>query len=506
MSTSKSGAEGIIADPDVILVGSGIMSATLGVMLKCLDPRLKLQLFEAHSEFARESSDGWNNAGTGHAAFCEITYTPGFEPDGSVNIARALAIREQFERSLQFWCHAVASGLAGDPDAFIHAVPHMTFVRREDDIRLLKARHTALAGHHFFRSMAHTTDPDIIAGWAPLVMEGRRKEPVAATRVDGGTDVDFGTLARRFLGWLAQQEGCGLATGQRVTALRRTEGKWEVAVREVTSGERRQHRAGFVFVGAGGGSLPLLQSTGFGEVAGLSGFPIGGQWLVCDDPDRAARHGAKVYGAVHGSAPSLGAPHLDVRVIDGRRHLLFGPFVSWTTRFLKEAGHWTDLPGSLRVGNLATLLRTGARNHHLVRYLVAQALQSMDDRLAALRELYPAARAPDWRLREAGIRVQTLKKPDGGAITYGTEIFTLGGNTLAALLGASPGASVSVNIALDVVKTCLPHLLASSAGRDQMKAMIPAFDKDLKQPGNARLFETHNARAEELLKLHPSKR
>ena len=501
MSASISRAEGIVADPDVILVGSGIMSATLGVMLKCLEPRLKIQLFEAHSEVARESSDAWNNAGTGHAALCEITYTPGFETDGSVNIARSVAIREQFEQSLQFWSHAVVHGLVGDPDEFIHAVPHMTFVHRQDDIRLLKARQAALARHHFFRSMQYTEEADAIAGWVPLVMEGRTSEPVAATRVDGGTDVDFGALARRFLGWLAQQEGCGLATGQRVTALRRTEDKWEVTVRQVASGERRRHRAIFVFVGAGGGSLPLLQSTGFGEVTGLGGFPVGGQWLVCDDPVLGARHGAKVYGTVHGSAPSLGGPHLDVRVIGGRRQLLFGPFVSWTTRFLKEAGHWTDLPGSLRVGNIATLLRTGLRNHHLVRYLMGQALQSMEDRLVALRELYPAARATDWRLRQAGIRVQTLKKADRGAIYYGTEVFTLAGGTLSALLGASPGASVSVNIALDVVKTCLPHLLASSAGRDRMKAMIPAFDADLKQAGNAGLYETLNARAGELLKL-----
>jgi malate dehydrogenase (quinone) len=251
--------------------------------------------------------------------------------------------------------------------------------------------------------------------------------------------------------------------------------------------------------------LPLLQSTGFAEVAGLGGFPVGGQWLVCGDSALAARHGAKVYGTVHGSAPSLGGPHLDVRVIGGRRQLLFGPFVSWTTKFLKEAGCWTDLPGSLRAGNIATLLRTCARNRQLVSYLVGQALQSMDDRLTALRELYPAARATDWRLLEAGIRVQTLKKADRGAIYYGTEVFTLAGGTLTGLLGASPGASVSVNIALDVVKASLPHLLASAAGRDRMNAMIPAFDADLKQTGNACLFETLNARAEDLLKLRPAR-
>lgn len=492
---------GTIADPDVILVGSGIMSATLGVMLKRLEPRLKIQLFEAHAELARESSDGWNNAGTGHAGFCEISYTPGIEPDGSVNIARAVAICEQFEHALQFWNYAVASGMVSDPGEFIRPVPHIGFVHGKNDVQFLRARHAAMARHHFFKSMEYTADPATIAAWLPLVMEGRGAEPVAATKADHGTEVDFGVLARKLLGWLAQQDDCSLATGQRVTALRRMDGKWEVEVRQVATGECRRYRADFVFVGAGGGSLPLLQSTGLGEVAGLGGFPLGGQWLVCDDPGIAARHTAKVYGMVHGAAPSLGAPHLDVRLLNGRRELLFGPFATWTTRFLKETGRWTDLPLSVRAGNVTTLIRTGVRNVHLIRYLVGQGLQSMEDRLTALREYYPQARAADWRLHEAGIRVQSLKKADRGAVYFGTEVFTAAGGSLATLLGASPGASASVNIALEVIRTCWPHLLASPAGRAQMKEMIPALDEDLKQAGNARLYERLSSQASELLNL-----
>lgn len=485
----------------MLLVGSGIMSASLAAMLKGLEPRLSIRVVEVTPEPSREASDGWNNAGTGHAGLCEISYTPTREPDGSVGIGRAVSIFEQFEHSKQFWAHAVASGMAGEPGGFIHAVPHICFVQGAADVDFLRARQAALSEHHFFRSMQITADPATIQGWAPLVMEGRDRVPVAATRADGGTEVNFGLLARRLLGWLGTQEGCDVATGCRVTGLEREGDAWRVAVTHVASGERFVHRARFVFVGAGGGSVPLLQSTGLPEAAGLGGFPIGGQWLVCDDPALAARHEAKVYGATPPSSPSLGAPHLDLRRLGGRPQLLFGPFASWTTRFLKETGRWTDLPRSIRAGNLATLLRAAVRNRPLVQYLVAQSLQGMERRMDALRLFYPLARTADWRLVEAGIRVQTIKRADRGAIYFGTEVFSSRDRSLAALLGASPGASVAVNIALETIKTCLPHLLATTAGRARMQRMIPTYDDDLKRPENAGLFTRAARAAEETLGL-----
>jgi malate dehydrogenase (quinone) len=488
---------------DVLLVGSGIMSASLAAMLKGLEPRLSIRVVEITPELSREASAGWNNAGTGHAGLCEISYTPAREADGSVKIGRALAIFEQFEHSKQFWAHAVASGMAGEPGGFIHAVPHICFVQGAADVDFLQARQAALREHHFFRSMQITADPATIQAWAPLVMEGRGPVPVAATRVDGGTEVTFGLLARRLLGWLGSQEGCDVATGCRVTGLRKEAGEWRVAVTHLASGERLVHRARFVFVGAGGGSLPLLQSTGLPEAAGLGGFPIGGQWLVCDDPALAARHEAKVYGPVPPSSPSLGAPHLDLRRLDGRRQLLFGPFGSWTTRFLKQTGRWTDLPASLRPGNLTTLLRAAVHNRPLVQYLVEQALQSMESRMGALRQFYPLARTADWRLVEAGIRVQTIKKADRGAVYFGTEVFSAPDKSLAALLGASPGASVAVNIAHETIKTCLPHILATAEGRARMQRMIPTYDEDLKLPANAGLFDRTSRAAEETLGLAP---
>jgi len=476
------------------------MSSTLGVMLKRLDPRLRIQIIEVTPDLAREASDGWNNAGTGHAGICEISYTPSKDEQGRVPIGRALRIFEQFEHSKQFWGSVTADGMVGAPGDFIHAVPHVCFVKGVEDVDFLQTRHAAMLEHHFFRGMTLTMDPPVIHQWAPLVMEGREPGPVAATTGDG-TEVDYGLLARRLCGWLAEQEHCGIAAGWKVTKLRRGSGEWHAWLRCAASGEERELRARFVFVGAGGGSLPLLQSTGLAEVAGLAGFPIGGQWMVCDEPSVCARHEAKVYGTTPPSSPSLGAGHLDVRRLSGRRQLLFGPFASWTTSFLKHTGRWSDLPLSIKPENLATLLRAGARNLPLVKYLIAQGLQSLEDRMAAVREFYPNAQPAQWRLVQAGIRVQTIRKENCGAITFGTEVFSSADRSLAALLGASPGASVSVNIALEVIQTCLPHLLASSEGRERMRQMILTFDQDLKQPGSAALFEKTTREAAERLQL-----
>ncbi len=486
---------------DVVLIGSGIMSANLGVMLKRLDPRLTIQVFEITENLAQEASNGWNNAGTGHAGICEISYTPTREPDGSVNVARALAIFEQFEHSKQFWSHAVSSGMVGDPTEFIHPVPHMSFVHGTNDVDFLRARHKAMVQHHFFNSMEITDSPSTIGGWAPLIMNGRAPSILAATKMDSGTEVNFGKLARKLLGWLGEQEGCDVATGHRVTSLRQDNHGWQIAVTCLATGEKRTHRADFVFVGAGGGSLRLLQTSGLPEALGLGGFPIGGQWLVCDVPQICALHNAKVYGATPPSAPSLGAPHLDVRRLDGRRQLMFGPFGTWTAKFLKHSGSWRDLPFSVRAGNLSTLIRSAVRNRALVHYLVKQALQSMENRMQALRDYYPSARTVDWKLVEAGIRVQAIKKANRGAVYFGTEVFKAANGSLAALLGASPGASVSVSIALEVIKTCMPHLLASADGHSRMKQMIPTYDEDLKQPGNAQLFKKTSIAAEDILKL-----
>jgi len=484
---------------DFLLVGGGIMSATLGVLLRRMAPGLSLRMVECGTEAGREASDGWHNAGTGHAGLCEISYTPDRAPDGSVPVQRALAIFEQFERSREFWSHLVESGIVARASDFIHAVPHLCFVEGDRDAAFLCARHAAMTAHPFFRGMRLATDAAEVGAWAPLVMEGRRPGTVAATRMESGTEVDFGSLARRLSGWLAVQDRCDVLTGWRVAQVRRGHGCWHVSGRNEDTGENREWQARFVFVGAGGGTLPILQTTGLPEVAGLGGFPIGGQWLVCNDPALASRHRAKVYGATPPSSPSLGAPHLDLRRMGGQDRLMFGPFGSWTTRFLRHAGGPLDLPRSMRMDNIGTLARAGLRNRALVSYLVGQALQGMDDRLAALRRFYPLARDGDWRLVEAGIRVQAIKRSDAGAIYFGTELLASSDGSLAALLGASPGASVAADVALQVIRRCLPGLMEERAGRDALDLMMPTHGVDLKNPAHARLFEHHHRRTAEVL-------
>ena len=492
-----------IENPDVILIGSGVMSANLAALLKRLDPGIRIQLYEVTDGLAQESSDGWNNAGTGHAGICELSYTPKREADGSVNVSKAIEIFEQFEHSKQFWSDAVASGMVKRPQEFINSVQHISFVHGAAQVEFLKDRHAGMAAHHFFREMKYSSDRATIAGWAPLLLKGRGDVPIAATKMDAGTDVNFGEISRKLLNWLGQQEGCSIASGHRVVGLKKSSTGWEVRAKNLATGEVRENRTKFVFVGAGGGSLSLLQKSGIPEAKGLGGFPIGGQWLICENPEIVSQHQAKVYGQALDAAPTMAVPHLDTRILDGKKTLLFGPFAAWTTKFLHKKGSITDLPFSVRPDNLATLLNIGIRNLDLVRYLVQQGTQSTADRMEVLRIFYPAAQAKDWKLIDAGIRVQAIKKTDGqaGIVHYGTEVITNTNHSISALLGASPGASVSVNIVLEVIKKCFPQLLASSEGRVRMKAMIPTYDEDIKLSKNAARFREVSQRADEILGL-----
>jgi len=496
-----------IDSPDVLLVGSGIMSANLAALLKRLDPSLRIQVYEATESTAQEASDGWNNAGTGHAGLCELSYTPTYGADGEVDARKAISVFSEFEHSLQFWGYAAAHGMLPEPRSFINPVPHISFVHGAEWVDFLASRHRGLSRHHFFSEMEFTSDRAKIAEWAPLLLDARNSTPIAATRMPLGTDVNFGEIARGLLRWLAAQDGCSVTTSHRVTNLEKaTEGNgsgWRVTVRDLRSGTVRRVHAKFVFIGAGGGSLPLLQKAGIAEQRGLGGFPIGGQWLVCDNPDIVARHRAKVYGQPLDAAPTMAVPHLDTRILDGKPTLLFGPFGSWTTKFLHKSGRWTDLPRSIRPHNLATLLKIGASNLGLIRYLIQQGTQSMKDRLDVLRVFSPGARLEDWRLIDAGIRVQAIKKTDGeaGIVHYGTEVITNSEKTISALLGASPGASTSVAIVLQVLANCFGEKLAEPAIRARLTEMIPSTALDLSLPENAERFRALHALALRRLQL-----
>jgi malate dehydrogenase (quinone) len=465
--------------PDVVLIGAGIMSATLGMLLKQLEPGLTIEMFESLDSMAEESSNAWNNAGTGHAALCELNYTPE-AADGSVDPSKAIAINESFEVSKQFWAHLVQDGMLEDPSGFITQVPHMSFVRGEANVEYLRKRHAALTASHLFREMSFSEDPAELKEWMPLMMEGRDpSEKVAATRMDVGTDVNFGALTKELIGALRKQLGFHLHLGQRVTDLsREPDGRWRITV--AGRGGRRTISARFVFLGAGGGALPLLQKSGIPEGRGFGGFPVSGQWLRCDNPELVERHHAKVYGKASVGAPPMSVPHLDTRIIDGKRSLLFGPYAGFSTKFLK-GGSYLDLPLSVKPDNIVPMLCAGRDNIDLTRYLIGQVLQSPKDRFAALQEFIPDARMEDWRLEIAGQRVQIIKKSltKGGVLQFGTEVVAAADGSISALLGASPGASTAVSIMLDLVRKCFPERMQTEVWQERMQQMIPSFGASL---------------------------
>ena len=467
------------------------MSATLGVLLHQLDPTLKIQIVEALAEVAKESSNPWNNAGTGHAALCELNYTKQND-DGTIDISKALEINEAFEQSKQFWSYLTHAGVLPQPEQFIQPVPHMSFVWGDENRRYLKARYETMKQHHFFSEMEFTDDPAVIEEWAPLLLEGRdRDDVVAATRVKTGTDVNFGALTENLVEYLEAQDDIRLATHHIVKDLERNkDGTWRVEVRNLTKGIDRTIDTPFVFVGAGGASLPLLQKSKIKEGKGFGGFPVSGQFLVCDKPEVVEKHQAKVYGKAAVGAPPMSVPHLDTRVIDGKRSLLFGPFAGFSPKFLKT-GSILDLPSSVKLSNLTPMLAVGAKNLDLTKYLIEQCLQSPEDRIEALQEFFPDAELNNWKLVTAGQRVQVIKSDDytGGVLQFGTETIIAEDGSLAALLGASPGASTAVNIMLSLLEKAFPQRLPE--WKEKLVEMIPSYGMDLATtPDSYREFRT----------------
>lgn len=466
---------------DILLIGGGVMSVTLASLISQLDPSRTITLVEQSSQLATESSDAWNNAGTGHAGYCELNYTPQ-NSDGSVNITRALAINERFEVSLQFWSSLVEKGLLPEPEQFIRNVPHYSWVQGAEACRALGQRYAALKSHPLFAAMEFSDQAGKLAEWLPLVSGTRSVfEPAAATRVAHGSDVNFGALTRLLGRSLAQQDQCSIQLGTEVCDLSRNKDGWTVTLRDTTTSATRVVSSRFVFIGAGGASLPLLQKTGIREARGYGGFPVSGLWLACQNEELATEHNAKVYSQAPVGAPPMSVPHMDTRFIDGKAALLFGPYAGFTTRFLKN-GSLLDLPASVRPHNLRQLLDVAAGNWPLTRYLITEAASSRDDRLAQLERFLPEFNPDEWRLVRAGQRVQIIK-PDSrgkGTLEFGTEVLTSGDRSLAALLGASPGASTCVSAMLEVIERCLPELV-SGERRQSLQALIPSYGQSLQQ-------------------------
>lgn len=474
------------AKVDVCLVGGGIMSATLGLLLQHMKPDWSIVCYERASSVATESSNAWNNAGTGHAALCELNYTPE-NPDGSIQTSRALKVNSQFHESREFWSHLVTTGLLEDPSGFIRSIPHMSYVTGDKDVDFLRRRYEALKPFAQFSSLELSSDPAALEQWVPLMMRDRDESiPLAMTKTDQGTDVNFGRLTK-LLFEVMVSKGAKLCTRHDVCGLEQLlDGSWRVEVKNRDDGSKFKVDARFVFVGAGGRAIHLLQKSGIREAKGYGGFPVSGQFLRCTNPELIKLHAAKVYGKPQVNAPPMSMPHLDRRVVEGRQDLLFGPYAGFSPKYLK-AGSILDLIKSLRSDNILTMLTVAKDEMPLTLYLIGQVMQKHASRIGVLRDFVPDAAPVDWELIHAGMRVQTMKRTAAkrGVLEFGTEVVAARDGTIAGLLGASPGASTAVSIMIDVIKRCFPD--EYQVWLPKLRDIIPTHGVDL--TNNARLVD-----------------
>ncbi|KGX89271.1 malate dehydrogenase (quinone) [Pontibacillus marinus] len=485
---------------DAILIGAGIMSATLGTLLKELAPNWNIRVFEKLERAGEESSNVWNNAGTGHAALCELNYTKE-QADGSIDITKAIKVNEQFQISKQFWSYLVNTNLIRNPQDFIMPLPHMSFVQGEQNVEFLRKRYQTMGDHPLFTDMEFSDDPDQLKKWIPLMMKDRYfTEPIAATKIDSGTDVNFGSITRKMFDHLESQDTEVNYSHSVQDIKRNSDGEWEVKVYDMVNHRLEYHTTDFVFIGGGGGSLHLLQKTGIPESKHIGGFPVSGLFMVCNNPEVVAEHHAKVYGKAKVGAPPMSVPHLDTRFIDNEKSLLFGPFAGFSPRFLKT-GSMLDLLTSVKTDNFVTMSAAGMKNASLTKYLIEQVISSKEQRMEDLREFIPNAKSEDWHLVEAGQRVQIIKDTDSegkGTLQFGTEVVSSADGSVAALLGASPGASTAVHVMLEVIEKCFPEQVKE--WEPKIKEMIPSYGISLAE--NPELLQEIHQTADEALGLN----
>lgn len=462
---------------NVVLIGAGIMNATLATLINKLEPSWQITILERASMASVESSNVMNNAGTGHEALCELNYTPE-ETDGTINIEKALEIYEQYQISKQFWAHLIEVGDIDNPKEFINSLPHISFVEGEKNIDFLKRRYEKLQTVPAFRRMKYSSDAEEIKKWSSLLMQKRdlNGEPVAATKVEGGTDVNFGELAQKMIYALIKRDNVNVHFNAEVKTLKQIENKkWTIKTKNKTSGTLGKYEADFLFIGAGGNAIPLLQKSKIPESKHIGGFPISGKFLYCDNPKIVKNHHAKAYGKEPDGTPPMTVPHLDKRFIDGKEVLLFGPFAAFGPKFLKYGSNF-DFFKHLKAHNLLTMMAAGVKNIPLMKYSIEQVLMSKEAKMKTLRRFVPSADINDWDVVIAGKRVQVIKDmPHGrGIIQFGTEVVSSADHTISALLGESPGASTSTSVALEVLEENFQEAF-SGKWQEQLKVMIPSF-------------------------------
>ncbi|MEE9408885.1 MAG: malate dehydrogenase (quinone) [Polaribacter sp.] len=465
---------------DLICVGGGIMSATLALITKLLKPEMNILILERLDKVAQESSAAWNNAGTGHSALCELNYCP--EENGKVSIKKAINICTQYETSKQFWSYLTNEGLLENPEEFIASVKHHSWVLGKENAAYLEKRFKEFKEHFMFDSIEFTRESSKMKEWFPLITKDRTEDEImAASRIDRGTEMNYGSLTEKLFAILEKKFDTPVHCNMEVLDIDPdTDLDWTVEVRNLKTDEQYNLEAEHVFIGAGGGSLLLLQKVEIDEKEGYGGFPVSGEWLVCKNEEIIKQHNAKVYSKAGLRDPPMSTPHLDTRYIDGKRQLMFGPFAGFSPKFLKEGSN-LDLFKSIQFDNIPSMFGAFWHNLPLTKYLIEQVLMSKEDRMDSLRKFMKNANSDDWEVVKAGQRVQIIKKDEfeGGKLQFGTEVIASKDGSITCLLGASPGASTATSIMLEVIEKAFPEIMNSKEGKEKLKQIVPFYKTEV---------------------------
>ncbi|WP_299134214.1 malate dehydrogenase (quinone) [uncultured Tenacibaculum sp.] len=468
---------------DLICVGGGIMSANLGLLAKLLNPEIKILILEKLNDVAQESSAAWNNAGTGHSALCELNYCPENQ-DGTISIEKAIKICKEYEISKQFWAYLVEEKLIDAPENFVKPVKHHSWVLGKMNSDYLEKRYKAFKEHYMFDSIEFTRDPEKMKEWFPLIIKNREgNEVMAASRIDRGTEVNYGVLTKKIFKILEEKYDTPVHCNYEVLDIDPDpEIDWTVEVKNTKTGKIKNIDAEHVFIGAGGGSLLLLQKVEIDEKEGYGGFPVSGEWLVCNNEEIIKQHEAKVYSKAGIGDPPMSTPHLDTRYIDGEKQLMFGPFAGFSPKFLKKGSN-LDLFKSIQFDNIPSMLGAFWHNLPLTKYLVEQVMMDKEDRMESLRKFIKKAKSEDWDVMKAGQRVQIIKKDEyeGGKLQFGTEVISSKNGSITCLLGASPGASTATSIMLSVLEKAFPEILTTSKVKIMLEKMVPFYNTEISE-------------------------